>query len=54
MTDDTQTTTHFGFQTVPESEKASKVQGVFGSVASKYDIMNDVMSMGIHRIWKDE
>ena len=53
MTDDTQTTTHFGFQTVPESEKASKVQGVFGSVASKYDIMNDVMSMGIHRIWKD-
>lgn len=53
MTNDTQTTTHFGFQTVPESEKASKVQGVFGSVASKYDIMNDVMSMGIHRIWKD-
>jgi demethylmenaquinone methyltransferase/2-methoxy-6-polyprenyl-1,4-benzoquinol methylase len=53
MTDDKQTTTHFGFQTVPESEKASKVQGVFGSVASKYDIMNDVMSMGIHRIWKD-
>jgi len=53
MTDDTQTTTHFGVQTVPESEKASKVQGVFGSVASKYDIMNDVMSMGIHRIWKD-
>jgi len=53
MTDDTQTTTHFGFQTVPESEKASKVQRVFGSVASKYDIMNDVMSMGIHRIWKD-
>ena len=46
-------TTHFGFETVPESEKAGRVQGVFGSVASKYDIMNDVMSMGIHRIWKD-
>lgn len=46
-------TTHFGFQTVPETEKASRVQGVFGSVASKYDIMNDVMSMGIHRVWKD-
>lgn len=50
---DPQNTTHFGFQTVPESEKASRVQGVFGSVASKYDIMNDVMSMGIHRVWKD-
>ncbi|MCH2250842.1 MAG: bifunctional demethylmenaquinone methyltransferase/2-methoxy-6-polyprenyl-1,4-benzoquinol methylase UbiE [Cognatishimia sp.] len=48
-----QTTTHFGFETVPEAEKAGRVQGVFGSVASKYDIMNDVMSMGIHRIWKD-
>jgi demethylmenaquinone methyltransferase/2-methoxy-6-polyprenyl-1,4-benzoquinol methylase len=46
-------TTHFGFETVPESEKAGRVQGVFGSVASKYDIMNDVMSMGIHRVWKD-
>lgn len=46
-------TTHFGFETVPESEKAGRVQGVFGSVASKYDVMNDVMSMGIHRIWKD-
>ena len=48
-----QTTTHFGFETVPEAEKAGRVQGIFGSVASKYDIMNDVMSMGIHRIWKD-
>ena len=48
-----QTTTHFGFETVPEAEKAGRVQGVFGSVASKYDIMNDVMSMGIQRIWKD-
>ena len=46
-------TTHFGFQDVPESEKAGRVRGVFGSVASKYDVMNDVMSMGIHRIWKD-
>jgi demethylmenaquinone methyltransferase/2-methoxy-6-polyprenyl-1,4-benzoquinol methylase len=53
MTDQNQSTTHFGFETVPESEKAGRVQGVFGSVASKYDVMNDAMSMGIHRIWKD-
>lgn len=46
-------TTHFGFQTVPEDEKAGMVHGVFTNVASKYDIMNDVMSMGIHRVWKD-
>lgn len=46
-------TTHFGFQNVPESEKAGRVRGVFGSVASKYDVMNDAMSLGIHRIWKD-
>ena len=46
-------TTHFGFETVREDEKASRVQGVFTSVASKYDIMNDVMSAGIHRIWKE-
>ncbi|SLN44951.1 Ubiquinone/menaquinone biosynthesis C-methyltransferase UbiE [Roseovarius litorisediminis] len=46
-------TTHFGFETVPEAEKAGRVRGVFGSVASKYDVMNDAMSMGIHRIWKD-
>lgn len=46
-------TTHFGFETVPETEKAGRVQGVFSSVASKYDVMNDVMSVGIHRIWKD-
>lgn len=52
MTDDSQTT-HFGFETVPEGEKAGRVQGVFSSVANKYDIMNDVMSVGIHRIWKD-
>ncbi len=52
MTDQDRTT-HFGFETVPESEKAGRVQGVFSSVASKYDVMNDVMSLGIHRIWKD-
>mgnify|MGYP001122036303 FL=1 len=46
-------TTHFGFETVREDEKAGRVQGVFTSVASKYDIMNDVMSVGIHRIWKE-
>ncbi|WP_319825040.1 bifunctional demethylmenaquinone methyltransferase/2-methoxy-6-polyprenyl-1,4-benzoquinol methylase UbiE [Thalassovita sp.] len=53
MTQTDQKTTHFGFQEVPEHEKAGRVQGVFGSVASKYDVMNDAMSMGIHRIWKD-
>jgi len=42
-------TTHFGFQDVPEAEKAGRVRGVFGSVASKYDVMNDAMSFGIHR-----
>lgn len=44
--------THFGFSSVPEEEKARKVAGVFDSVASKYDIMNDVMSGGMHRLWK--
>ena len=53
MTDEKQSTTHFGFQDVPENEKAGRVQGVFSSVASKYDVMNDAMSFGIHRIWKD-
>jgi demethylmenaquinone methyltransferase/2-methoxy-6-polyprenyl-1,4-benzoquinol methylase len=53
MTDETEKTTHFGFTTVPEEEKAGRVQGVFNSVASKYDVMNDVMSMGIHRLWKE-
>ncbi|MBT3141999.1 bifunctional demethylmenaquinone methyltransferase/2-methoxy-6-polyprenyl-1,4-benzoquinol methylase UbiE [Phaeobacter gallaeciensis] len=53
MSDSSDKTTHFGFETVPEGEKAGRVQGVFNSVASKYDIMNDVMSMGIHRVWKD-
>ncbi|MGI3209479.1 bifunctional demethylmenaquinone methyltransferase/2-methoxy-6-polyprenyl-1,4-benzoquinol methylase UbiE [Roseovarius tibetensis] len=45
--------THFGFDEIPESEKAGRVRGVFGSVAGKYDVMNDAMSLGIHRIWKD-
>lgn len=45
-------TTHFGFETVPEGEKAKKVAGVFSSVAGNYDIMNDLMSMGLHRLWK--
>lgn len=45
-------TTHFGYQQVPVNEKVKKVRHVFDSVASKYDIMNDLMSMGIHRIWK--
>ena len=46
-------TTHFGNRDVPEEDKAGLVQGVFTSVASRYDIMNDVMSVGIHRLWKD-
>jgi demethylmenaquinone methyltransferase/2-methoxy-6-polyprenyl-1,4-benzoquinol methylase len=45
-------TTHFGYNTVPWSEKETKVAEVFTSVASSYDLMNDVMSFGIHRIWK--
>jgi demethylmenaquinone methyltransferase / 2-methoxy-6-polyprenyl-1,4-benzoquinol methylase len=52
MTDQDKTT-HFGFQTVEEGQKAGLVHGVFTRVASKYDIMNDLMSLGIHRIWKD-
>ena len=45
-------TTHFGFKTVAEEEKAKKVGEVFHSVASRYDLMNDVMSAGLHRLWK--
>src|SRR5258708_34912771 len=45
-------TTDFGFQKVPEDDKAKKVAGVFSSVANRYDIMNDLMSAGLHRIWK--
>jgi demethylmenaquinone methyltransferase/2-methoxy-6-polyprenyl-1,4-benzoquinol methylase len=44
--------THFGFETVEETEKAKRVRGVFDSVASKYDVMNDLMSAGLHRLWK--
>jgi len=45
-------TTHFGFESVDEREKASRVRGVFDSVASRYDLMNDLMSAGLHRAWK--
>ena len=45
-------TTHFGYKTVRKEEKAGKVAEVFHSVAAKYDLMNDLMSMGIHRLWK--
>ncbi len=50
MTNDT---THFGFQTVRTTEKKEKVAAVFKSVSSKYDLMNDLMSLGLHRLWKD-
>ena len=50
MTD--QNKTHFGFESVDIKDKANRVRGVFDSVAGKYDIMNDLMSMGIHRLWK--
>ena len=46
------TQTHFGFKTVDEAQKAQRVRGVFDSVASKYDLMNDLMSLGAHRAWK--
>lgn len=45
-------TTHFGYQTIDKNEKESKVAGVFHSVAQQYDVMNDLMSFGIHRLWK--
>lgn len=44
--------THFGFESVDEAEKATRVRQVFDSVASRYDVMNDLMSVGMHRIWK--
>lgn len=44
--------THFGFQTVDEQDKARRVRGVFDAVAPKYDVMNDLMSLGLHRAWK--
>lgn len=46
------TNTHFGFESVDEAGKAGRVRGVFDSVAPKYDVMNDLMSMGLHRAWK--
>ncbi len=46
-------TTHFGFRTVPEADKAGLVHGVFSRVATRYDVMNDLMSGGVHRLWKD-
>ncbi|MDO9401393.1 MAG: bifunctional demethylmenaquinone methyltransferase/2-methoxy-6-polyprenyl-1,4-benzoquinol methylase UbiE [Polaromonas sp.] len=46
------TSTHFGFESVDEKDKARRVRGVFDSVAPKYDVMNDLMSMGLHRVWK--
>ena len=52
MVDQLQETTHFGFRTVAKDEKAGMVAEVFHSVAGKYDLMNDLMSFGIHRLWK--
>ena len=46
------TRTHFGFEAVDEQDKARRVRGVFDSVAPNYDVMNDLMSMGLHRAWK--
>jgi demethylmenaquinone methyltransferase/2-methoxy-6-polyprenyl-1,4-benzoquinol methylase len=48
----TDKTTHFGYQQVPEDEKAKRVGDVFKSVAPSYDVMNDLMSLGLHRVWK--
>ena len=48
----TQPETHFGFQKVGEQDKAAKVGAVFDSVSQRYDIMNDLMSAGLHRLWK--
>jgi len=52
MSNQSENTTHFGFKTVQEDKKADLVADVFHSVAAKYDVMNDVLSMGVHRIWK--
>lgn len=53
MTAERNRTTHFGFQTVDETDKPGLVHGVFTRVANRYDVMNDLMSGGIHRLWKD-
>ncbi|MCC5826244.1 bifunctional demethylmenaquinone methyltransferase/2-methoxy-6-polyprenyl-1,4-benzoquinol methylase UbiE [Alkalimonas sp.] len=52
MSDSNPKTTHFGYKTVAEDDKVSLVANVFHSVAAKYDVMNDLMSFGIHRLWK--
>lgn len=52
MSNQAESTTHFGFKTVQEDKKADLVADVFHSVAAKYDVMNDVLSMGVHRVWK--
>ncbi|CAM5197914.1 ubiquinone/menaquinone biosynthesis C-methyltransferase UbiE [Alishewanella longhuensis] len=52
MSEPSNSTTHFGYKSVPAEQKVAMVADVFHSVAAKYDIMNDVMSMGIHRLWK--
>lgn len=44
--------THFGYETIPEAEKQGRVAGVFTNVAESYDKMNDLMSLGVHRLWK--
>ncbi|MBL4821498.1 MAG: class I SAM-dependent methyltransferase, partial [Gammaproteobacteria bacterium] len=49
---DTEQTTHFGYKTVPVKEKSSLVEGVFDAVAQNYDVMNDIMSLGTHRLVK--
>ena len=51
---DTLQTTHFGYEQVPVDEKVNKVADVFHSVADKYDLMNDIMSLGSHRLWKKQ
>ena len=52
MTDDTEPATHFGYQQIPLADKARRVGEVFSSVANRYDLMNDLMSFGVHRLWK--
>jgi demethylmenaquinone methyltransferase/2-methoxy-6-polyprenyl-1,4-benzoquinol methylase len=54
MNDQAQDRTHFGYREVPAAEKAGLVREVFDSVAGRYDVMNDLMSLGVHRIWKRE
>jgi len=53
MSESKSTHTHFGYQNVPEANKSGLVKEVFNNVASKYDVMNDLMSVGIHRVWKN-